>query len=369
MFRLVFHLSGEIDQPIPLPDAQTLTLGRGEDNAIRLEHATVSRHHARLRVGPDGAWLIEDLQSSNGVRLNGARIKRAAPLKDGDRIIFGNVAATFRQATPREQTEDAARDEAAAPAVGRTFAARYRLRRADGGTPEYDGYRALDLGHEERPVSVRIFRPGAVEAAGGFAAMAARYAAIQAAPAQPNLAVLLDFACWREHCYLVTVWTDGHPLADVLNRSRPLTVLEILRFARQAAAATTHGRAHRLPPPDLSPPSMCVSFDPPLGKPEAWTKLLDKAVGRWPAFTVKITPRLGVPETAYTFGAFLCELLGAPPATTVPGARPVPPQIASLGERGNEVLGRGLNSRGEAFGGDLAFVETLIRVVDPRAVR
>ena len=192
MFRLVFHLSADADQPIPLPDAHPLTLGRGDDAAIRLEHATVSRQHARLIPGPDGVWTIEDLRSSNGVRLNGVRLKGTEPLKPGDRLAFGDVAATFRRATPAEQAEDDAHDAAAEPAVGRTFATRYRLQAAVGGTYEYEGFRALDLGHEDRPVALKIFRPGAVEAGGGFGAMAERFAALQAAPAQPNLDTLLD---------------------------------------------------------------------------------------------------------------------------------------------------------------------------------
>ena len=370
MFRLVFHLSAEAEQPIPLPEAGALTLGRGEDAAIRLEHATVSRLHARLTPGPDGVWTIEDLGSSNGVRLNGgARLKRVEPLKPGDRLAFGDVAATFRHATPAEQAEDAARDAAAEPAVGRTFATRYRIQATAGGTHEYDGFRALDLSHENRPVALKIFRPGAVEAGGGFRAMAERFDAFQATPAQPNLDVLLDFACWREASYLVARWTDGHPLTEVLQRPRRLTIHEILRFARQAAATTTHARAHRLPSPDLNPQTMRIAFQPPPPKPGEWAKLLDKAVGRWPDFLLKITPCLGLPESGYSFGTLLCELLGAPPATTVPGARPVPVQIPALGERGNEVLARGLTSRGEAFGGDAAFVEVLHRATDPRAYR
>ncbi len=369
MFRLVFHLSAEADQPIPLPDAHPLTLGRGDDAAIRLEHATVSRLHARLTPGPNGTWTIEDLRSSNGVRLNGVRLKRAEPLKPGDRLAFGDVTATFRHATPAERAEDDAHDAAAEPAVGRTFATRYRIQATAGGTHEYDGFRAVDLGHEDRPVALKIFRPGAVEAGGGFGAMATRFEAVQAAPAQPNLDVLLDFACWRDACYLVARWTDGHPLTELLHRPRALTILEVLRFARQAAAATTHARAHRLPAPDLNPQTMLISFHPPLPKPGAWAKLLDKAVGRWPDFTLKITPRLGLPESGYPFGTLLCELLGAPPATTIPGARPVPVQLSALGTRGNEVLARGLTSRGEAFGGDAAFVELLTRATDPRAYR
>lgn len=46
---------------------------------------TVSRRHCRLSLTA-GGWMIEDMGSSNGTWLNGARISGPAPLKDGDRV-------------------------------------------------------------------------------------------------------------------------------------------------------------------------------------------------------------------------------------------------------------------------------------------
>ena len=48
-------------------------LGRGDELAARIDHASVSRHHARIVVGPQGAEL-EDLGSKNGTQVNGQRI-------------------------------------------------------------------------------------------------------------------------------------------------------------------------------------------------------------------------------------------------------------------------------------------------------
>ena len=371
MFRLVFHLSGDTNEPLPLPEAQPLTLGRGEDNAIYVNHDTVSRHHARLSPAADGTWIIEDLRSSNGVRLNGQRLARAQPLKEGDEVRFGDVAATYRQATPDELARDAAAEGDAAPAVGRLFAARYRLNATLDAPSGGDGYRAADLWREGQTVGLHIFPPGVVEAAGGLREMTARFDAIRAAPAHPGLVPLLDLAGWRGTAYLAAGWTDGYPFHEVLQRRAPLGFHEALRIARHAAAATTHARAHRLPCPDLRPQTFRLAFDPPLGKKGAWEKLLHRPVDRWPAFLLTILPCLGAPEPGYPFGALLGELLGAPPAearaASGSGVRPPPMRIPALGEAGNAVLARGLVSRGEAFGGDTAFVETLAHAVDPRA--
>lgn len=64
-------------------------LGRGEGCELQLLDDGVSRQHARIK-NRDGAWLIEDLQSRNGTRLNGVPVE-AATLQVGDRIGIGAV--------------------------------------------------------------------------------------------------------------------------------------------------------------------------------------------------------------------------------------------------------------------------------------
>ncbi len=71
----------------------TTTIGRLPDCDVTLDDAAVSRRHARLTT--DGtSFHVEDLNSTNGVRLNGQSVTRAA-LQDGDQIDFGGVRFTF----------------------------------------------------------------------------------------------------------------------------------------------------------------------------------------------------------------------------------------------------------------------------------
>jgi FHA domain-containing protein len=71
----------------------TTTVGRLPDCDVTLDDAAVSRRHARLTT--DGATFhVEDLNSTNGVRLNGQPVTRAA-LQDGDQLDFGGVRFTF----------------------------------------------------------------------------------------------------------------------------------------------------------------------------------------------------------------------------------------------------------------------------------
>lgn len=62
-------------------------VGRLEDSGIFLDDSNVSRRHAAFMRLEDG-WAIEDLESTNGTKLNGQPVRRAR-LRDGDVIEIG----------------------------------------------------------------------------------------------------------------------------------------------------------------------------------------------------------------------------------------------------------------------------------------
>ncbi|HEV7609128.1 MAG TPA: FHA domain-containing protein [Steroidobacteraceae bacterium] len=64
-------------------------IGRGSDNELVLDTKHISRYHAVLLAGPVHT-SIEDLNSTNGVFVNGKRVARQA-LKDGDRVTIGRT--------------------------------------------------------------------------------------------------------------------------------------------------------------------------------------------------------------------------------------------------------------------------------------
>jgi len=70
------------------------TLGRSRDADITLDDPNVSRRHAEVRPS-GGAWIVRDLGSTNGVKINGRRIDGAQSLKHGDLIELGTSRATF----------------------------------------------------------------------------------------------------------------------------------------------------------------------------------------------------------------------------------------------------------------------------------
>ena len=74
--------------------AAGITIGRSNDLDIVLAASEVSRHHARVAPVGDG-WTLTDLESTNGVLLNGRQLDGQAPLEDGDVIEIGGVELIF----------------------------------------------------------------------------------------------------------------------------------------------------------------------------------------------------------------------------------------------------------------------------------
>lgn len=64
-------------------------VGRAHDCDLVLDDTLVSRRHASFRVDRD-AIELRDLESRNGVLLNGRRVEKAARLQHGDRVLVGS---------------------------------------------------------------------------------------------------------------------------------------------------------------------------------------------------------------------------------------------------------------------------------------
>ncbi|MEE8528371.1 MAG: FHA domain-containing protein [Gammaproteobacteria bacterium] len=71
----------------------TTFLGRTGDNDVKVEARFVSRRHARI-VGGNGGFVIEDLDSRNGVFVNGRQVAKMR-LTDGDLIDIGDCRFRF----------------------------------------------------------------------------------------------------------------------------------------------------------------------------------------------------------------------------------------------------------------------------------
>ena len=73
----------------------TLVVGRQEGVGLLVDDASVSRQHAEITVGPEGAQ-VRDLGSANGSALNGQPLgPDPEPLMDGDALLFGSIEFTY----------------------------------------------------------------------------------------------------------------------------------------------------------------------------------------------------------------------------------------------------------------------------------
>ncbi len=66
-----------------------ITVGSEEDNVLSVPEIGVSRYHAVIRLTSSGAWLVRDLGSTNGVKVNQTKINGEQTLGEGDLIEVG----------------------------------------------------------------------------------------------------------------------------------------------------------------------------------------------------------------------------------------------------------------------------------------
>lgn len=76
-------------------DKRRVLIGRSRECDVQLGDSNVSRRHAEVRQEGASYWIV-DLDSTNGIEVNGRRLKRAK-LEDGDRLVLGSTELTFRR--------------------------------------------------------------------------------------------------------------------------------------------------------------------------------------------------------------------------------------------------------------------------------
>jgi pSer/pThr/pTyr-binding forkhead associated (FHA) protein len=89
--RLVVLASPALQQGATVEIVVPTHVGRGAENGLRLDDDDfVSSRHARLDPRSDGLW-VEDVGSTNGTYVNGARVTTARLLQSGDVVRIGQT--------------------------------------------------------------------------------------------------------------------------------------------------------------------------------------------------------------------------------------------------------------------------------------
>lgn len=89
---LILKTPGHPDRRTSITNPETL-IGRSTACNVPLVDESVSREHAVILRDAD-EFLIEDLQSTNGIRVNGKKVRSAA-LQHGDEIQVGQTQILF----------------------------------------------------------------------------------------------------------------------------------------------------------------------------------------------------------------------------------------------------------------------------------
>jgi pSer/pThr/pTyr-binding forkhead associated (FHA) protein len=99
---LVVTAGARLGNVFPLSRGSTISVGRARANDIVLDDVAVSSQHCRIRP-EDDRFVVHDLDSTNGTRVNDRRVKKHV-LAEGDVIQIGETRLTFRmEATAAER--------------------------------------------------------------------------------------------------------------------------------------------------------------------------------------------------------------------------------------------------------------------------
>ena len=119
MPRLSIYLPDGSEKTIVLPKngEYFARIGRDEHCEIVLPFQSVSGEHALLQF-KEGGYVLEDLGSTNGTKINGLTPMGAATLYDGDEIALGDARLRFaEEPSPGFSAELSGREEEAAPSI------------------------------------------------------------------------------------------------------------------------------------------------------------------------------------------------------------------------------------------------------------
>jgi two-component system, NtrC family, response regulator AtoC len=106
--RRLLVFQGALPTPHRLPERGRIVIGRGAGDAdIVVDDRSLSRRHAVLELHDDGSLTVEDLGSTNGTRVRGARCEGPTPIVPGEVFSLGRltlaveeVVAAARPAAP-----------------------------------------------------------------------------------------------------------------------------------------------------------------------------------------------------------------------------------------------------------------------------
>ena len=358
---------------IPLKSEEgDIFLGRDPFCKVRLFDLQLSRRHCRLSY--DGQRvLIKDLDSKNGTKVNGRRIRKVTELSHGDHIGVGSSrlvlkhpgAVTERKGLSpvwRHKSEAELLAEQAGNLVGQQFAdLQVEEKLWDG---ELATIYRVRKAQEETPLALKILRPDAgpsIEQQNRFL----RGARLASRLNYPALVKMLQFGQHMEISYSVMEFVHGTNLERLVEEAgRPMRLEAALAVTRQMLDALQHVYEQRCVMRLVRPDNVLVlkgsriklaDFDLLKQLPDEAarevTRVIERGIFADPPFAAPelISNPLVADQRTDVFGAAACLHFmltrAAPFPKTLPGDDPVkafdrpPPDTGRLNPKVPEAIG------------------------------
>ncbi|MCK6473096.1 MAG: serine/threonine-protein kinase [Planctomycetes bacterium] len=265
MAKLILH-SEETSREFML-DGETV-IGRQSASTIQINEKKASRQHAKVvRVGAE--FLVEDLNSSNGTRVNGRKITRCT-LQHGDTIQIGGTRLVFESEKKADPALAAGETGGAGiptssgrtrtgsssdPMIGKTLGG-YKILSKLGQGGMGTVYRAQQISMD-RVVALKVMKKELSqnkEFAKGFLKEARTAGQLT----HPAIVQVHDVGEEDGTLYFSMEYVEGEPVIAMLKREGRLEIGQALDIAIGVCEALIHAGNHRIVHQDIKPHNIMV---------------------------------------------------------------------------------------------------------------
>lgn len=245
MAKMILHYKSKTSE---FPIDGVLTIGRQTDNTIRLKEGKASRHHARVTKSGD-SFLIEDLGSSNGTRVNGRKIKRCS-LRHGDTIQIGNARIQFEDAAQKQAARPAKKKDKDDPLIG-TVLGGYKIESKLGHGGMGTVYKAIQLSMD-RTVALKVLRKD-LNKDKKFVKGFLQEARTAGQLTHPALVQVHDVGEADGTLYFSMEMVEGETVNDLLKKKGKLPILQSIDLAFGVSEALECAARHKIVHQDVKP--------------------------------------------------------------------------------------------------------------------
>ena len=267
MAKLVLH-QGSTSTEFSLD--RVVTIGRQSGNAIHLDQEVkASRNHARVLM-KDNDFVVEDLDSSNGTKINGKKISGLKAIYHGDTIMIGATRIVFDEPSRKKpakpaSTKDEAdeiglttslrREDTQAPLCGKTVGGYQVVARiGQGGMGSVYRSRQLSM---DREVALKVLNQDLAQNK-DFIKSFLQEARLAGQLTHPALVQIHDVGEADGILYYSMELIDGETVNDILKREGKLNVARTLDIAIGVSEALSAAQRHKIVHQDIKPHNIMV---------------------------------------------------------------------------------------------------------------